>query len=160
MSSSLAEQVVFGEIDPTDGADLCAARLDQILGLGGGAAGTGHIAAGTEIIMLPQTLRAHVNLVDFAMDHRHVPVANVATAPDPSRCVLRFSRGPEGSSRRLESTRVEKNANGCSQGAQRHAACTQDEKIRVWMLTQRGGQHDESDAGSQRSDGDQPVADS
>jgi hypothetical protein len=72
-----------------DGPDrrtgLGAACLGHILGLGGGPAGAGHIRAGTEIIVLPQTVRTHVDLVNLAMDHRQIPVANVATATDPSR---------------------------------------------------------------------------
>jgi len=137
---------------------LSAACLGQVLGFGGGTAGAGHIGAGTKIIVLSQTLRTHVDLVDLAMDHRQISVANVTTATDTSGRVLGFSRGRLGPGRSLDGASFEKNSRGCGQGSQGHAARTQDQKTSVRMFAQGCGQHDQSDNCSQRSKGDQPVA--
>ena len=67
---------------------LSAACLGQVLGFGGGTAGAGHIGAGTKIIVLSQTLRTHVDLVDLAMDHGQVAVANITAASDAARRIL------------------------------------------------------------------------
>jgi hypothetical protein len=137
---------------------LGTAGLGQVLGLGGGATGAGYVAAGTKIIVLRETVGAHVNLVNFAMDHRQVTVANIATATDSSSRVPGFSRSRLASRRRLNGTSFEKNARGRGQRAEGDSACTQDEKTSVRMFAQCRGQHDQSDARSQRSQDDQPGA--
>ena len=49
---------------------LGATRLGYILGrLRSGPAGAGCVSAGAEIIVLAQTIRTKVDLVDLAMDH-------------------------------------------------------------------------------------------
>ena len=74
----------FG-MPPDHRADLGAARLGHILGcFTASAPGTGRVRTGTEIVVLPQTVRAKVKLVNLAMDHRRIPVTNVAAATDPS----------------------------------------------------------------------------
>ncbi len=110
--------------------------------------------------MLSQTFGAHVDLVNLAMDYRQVAMADIAAAPNPAVRVLRFPRCRGCTCGRLAGASFEKNARRCHERAQGNAARTQNEKIRVRMFTQCRGHHDQSDACYERSDTDQPVANS
>jgi len=70
---------------------LGAARLGQILAsLGGSPASAWHVTAGPGIIVLAQTFRTKMDLVNFAMDHGQVAVTDIATAANAPRRGLRF----------------------------------------------------------------------
>ena len=57
----------------------------------GGPAGAGHVSARSEIVVLSQAIGTKVDLVYLAMNHRHVAMANITAAPNPSLCVFGFS---------------------------------------------------------------------